>query len=58
MRAREQYGFEYLGEHDNYRVSSQPLSDEEIMEQLRKIIVDVEEKPTTPGELSTTTRLA
>ena len=31
MKGHERYGFEYLGERDNDRASSEPLSDEDIM---------------------------
>ena len=56
MKARERYGFDYLGGQNNDRISFAPLSDEEIMEQLQKIMNGVEGKPTTPKELSATTR--
>ena len=55
MKAREPYGFDYLGDEDNDRISSAPLSEEEIFEQVRKIVNGVEEKPATLGELSAST---
>ena len=51
MRARERAGYDYMGEEDNNRLSSQPLTDEEVLEQVRRIIHDVEEKPVIPGDL-------
>ena len=56
MKAHERYGFEYLGELDNDRTSPEPLFEEDIMEQVRKIISGIEERPTTPWELSTSIR--
>ena len=56
MKAREHCGFDYLGDEDNNRISSEPLLEEEIFEQVRKIMNGVEEKPSTPGELSASTR--
>ena len=52
MKARERYGFDYLGDQDNDQTSSEPQSEEDIFEQVLKIINGVEEKPATPGELS------
>ena len=56
MKARERAGYNYLGEQDNDRLSAQPLTDEEILEQVRKIIHGVDEKPVIPGELSLSVR--
>ena len=52
MRARECAGYNYMGEQDNDRLSAQPLTDEEVLEQVRKIIHGVNEKSIIPGELS------
>ena len=52
MRARERARYNYMGEQDNDGLSAQPLSDEEILEKVRKIIHGVDEKPIIPGELS------
>ena len=56
MKARERSGYNYLGDEDKDRISAEALSEEEILEQVRKIINGVEEKPTIPGELSVSVR--
>ena len=56
MKAHERVGYNYLGDQDNDCISAEPLFEEEIMEQVRKIISGVEEKLTTPGELSALVR--
>ena len=56
MRARERVGYNYMGEEDNDRLSAQPLTDEVILEQVRKIIHGVDKKPISPGELSASIR--
>ena len=56
MMARECTGYNYLGDPDNDRINAEPLSEEEIMEQVRKIASGVEEKPRTLGGLSVLVR--
>ena len=58
MRARERAGYNYMGENDNDHVSPLPLSDEEVLEQVRRILHGVDEKPAVPGELSLAIRPA
>ena len=56
MPARERAGYNYMGDQDNDRLGTQPLTDEEILEQVRGILHGVEEKPPVPGELSLSVR--
>ena len=52
MRARERAGYNYMGNQDNDRLSTLSLTDEEVLEQVQRILHGVEEKPPIPGELS------
>ena len=45
-----------MSEQDNDCLSAQPLIDEEILEQVRRIIHGVDEKHIIPGELSLSVR--
>ena len=56
MRARERTCYNYMGDQDNDHLNTMSLIDEEVLEQVWRILHGVEEKPPVPGELSLSVR--